>query len=87
MDSASSRLQSNPHGSASVWIVMGADNEKKKKVNNVYTDIPSIQSRQDSKVDIDGLCDDIDCSTNATKCDEMPIDAGSAKYACSFLCS
>lgn len=81
MDSASSRLQSNPHDPVSVWIVMGEDNKKRIK------SITSIQSHQDSKVDIDGLCDDIDCSTNATKCDETPMDVDSAKYACSFLCS
>jgi hypothetical protein len=40
------------------------------KVNNVYTDITSIQSHRGCEDDIDGMCDGIDGLTNATKCDE-----------------
>jgi hypothetical protein len=44
---------SNPHGPASVWVIMVTDNEKTNKVDTVYTDIPSIQSHQDkSKGDV-----------------------------------
>lgn len=35
---------SNPHGPASVWVIMDIDREKSNRVDTVNTDIPSIQS-------------------------------------------
>ncbi len=72
---------SNPHGPSSEWIIMSQDSDKLDTVDTVYTDIPSIPSHM-NKIkkddDVEGLCDGIDGSTNATVCDEKPHDIDSA---------
>lgn len=72
---------SNPHGPSSEWIIMSQDSDKSNKVDTVYTDIPSIQSHMKKIVrddNVEGMCDGIDGSTNATVCDEKPLDIDSA---------
>lgn len=72
---------SNPHGPASEWVIMSQDSDKMNTVDTVYTDIPSIPSHK-KKIKEDycvvGMCDGIDGSTNATVCDEKPLDTDSA---------
>ena len=72
---------SNPHGPASEWVIMSQDSDKLNTVDTVYTDIPSIPShikkiKKDD--DVEGMCDGIDGSTNATVCDEKPQDIDSS---------
>jgi len=72
---------SNPHGPSSEWIIMSQDSDKLNTVDTVYTDIPSIPSHKKKikkDCDVEGMCDGIDGSTNATVCDEKPIDIDSA---------
>ena len=72
---------SNPHGPASEWVIMSQDSDKLNTVDTVYTDIPSIPSHKKKIMkdeNIEGMCDGIDGSTNATVCDEKPIDIDSA---------
>lgn len=71
---------SNPHGPASEWVIMSQDSDKLNTVDTVYTDIPSIPSHEKKiKEDdcVEGMCDGIDGSTNATVCDEKPLDTDS----------
>ena len=72
---------SNPHGPSSEWIIMSQDSDKLDTVDTVYTDIPSIPSHMKKNVkdgNVEGMCDGIDGSTNATVCDEKPLDIDSA---------